>query len=108
MHCRLGPRWSSTPVSISSESLNRLRFLTSEVPHLGEFYAYDFGTGNLDMLSRFFAKYPEYADRTFLSVKGGVNFEKRGPDGSWVFLPLRRWLIPLSLEQTRVLAEKRG
>ncbi|KAI0086338.1 aldo/keto reductase [Irpex rosettiformis] len=37
----------------------------------GEFYAHDFGTANLEMLSRFFEKYPEYADRCFLSVKGG-------------------------------------
>ncbi|KAJ7171673.1 aldo/keto reductase [Mycena crocata] len=35
----------------------------------GEFYAKDLGTANLEMLSRFFAKYPEYADKTFLSVK---------------------------------------
>lgn len=35
----------------------------------GEFYAQDLGTGNLELLSRFFEKYPEYADRTFLSVK---------------------------------------
>jgi hypothetical protein len=36
---------------------------------VGEFYAQDRGTGNLEMLSRFFEKYPEYADRAFLSVK---------------------------------------
>ncbi len=35
----------------------------------GEFYAQDLGTGNLELLSRFFEKYPEYTDRTFLSVK---------------------------------------
>ncbi|KAI0818942.1 aldo/keto reductase [Irpex lacteus] len=38
-----------------------------------EFYAQDLGTGNLELLSRFFEKYPEYADRTFLSVKGGMD-----------------------------------
>ncbi|KAI0796124.1 aldo/keto reductase [Abortiporus biennis] len=36
----------------------------------GEFYAPDLGPGNLELLSRFFEKYPEYAERTFLSVKG--------------------------------------
>ena len=36
---------------------------------LGEFYARDLGTGNLEMLSRFYEKYPDYADRTFLMVK---------------------------------------
>ncbi|KAJ7508262.1 aldo/keto reductase [Mycena galericulata] len=33
----------------------------------GEHYA-----SNLELLSRFYAKYPEYADKTFLSVKGGL------------------------------------
>ncbi|KAJ7222584.1 aldo/keto reductase [Mycena pura] len=46
----------------------------------GEFYAMDWSTGNLEMLSRFFAKYPEYADKTFLSVKGA--FRDRAPDNS--------------------------
>jgi hypothetical protein len=37
---------------------------------LAEFYgeAHDF-TANLDLLARFFEKYPEYADKAFLSVK---------------------------------------
>ncbi|KAJ6498132.1 aldo/keto reductase [Mycena vitilis] len=39
----------------------------------GEFYAHDMKTGNLEMLSRFFSKYPDYADKTFLSVKGGIK-----------------------------------
>ncbi|KAJ2922171.1 hypothetical protein H1R20_g14926, partial [Candolleomyces eurysporus] len=46
----------------------------------GEFYAQDWGTGNLQLLSRFYAKHPEYAEKTFLSVKGGVK--NRGPDCS--------------------------
>ncbi|KAE9398134.1 aldo/keto reductase [Gymnopus androsaceus JB14] len=50
----------------------------------GEFYAIDFGTGNLEMLSRFYAKYPEYADKTFLSVKGGLR--NMAPDGSMEYL----------------------
>ena len=37
----------------------------------GEFYAQDFGPANLELISRFFEKYPEYAERTFLSVKVG-------------------------------------
>ncbi|EKM55536.1 uncharacterized protein PHACADRAFT_184323 [Phanerochaete carnosa HHB-10118-sp] len=41
----------------------------------GEFYAQDFGTANLELLARFFEKYPEYAERTFLSVKGGAKTE---------------------------------
>ncbi len=37
---------------------------------LAEFYGevHDF-TANLDLLARFFEKYPEYADKAFLSVK---------------------------------------
>ncbi|KAJ7267007.1 aldo/keto reductase [Mycena haematopus] len=38
----------------------------------GEFYSKTWGPENLDILSRFFAKYPEYADKTFLSVKGAM------------------------------------
>jgi len=38
----------------------------------GEFYGPGFAVTNLELVSRFFEKYPEYADRTFLSVKGGA------------------------------------
>lgn len=37
----------------------------------GDFYGVDPPTGNLELLSRFFAKYPEYKQRAFLSVKVG-------------------------------------
>ena len=37
---------------------------------------------NLDLLARFFKKYPDYADRTFLSVKGGFIPRKLAADGS--------------------------
>ncbi|KAF7790846.1 hypothetical protein EIP86_001803 [Pleurotus ostreatoroseus] len=47
-----------------------------------EFYAADLGPGNLEMLSRFFEKYPEYAERTFLSVKGGTKYKELIPDSS--------------------------
>ncbi|KAF9078709.1 aldo/keto reductase [Rhodocollybia butyracea] len=54
----------------------------------GEFYDMKGGTGNLELLSRFFAKYPEYADKTFLSVKGGLRgkIPQLTPDGSLAFL----------------------
>jgi pyridoxine 4-dehydrogenase len=49
----------------------------------GEFYGHNYATTNLEMIARFFEKYPEYVDKTFLSVKGGL---KPGavplPDGS--------------------------
>ena len=34
-----------------------------------QFYALDHGTGNLELLARFFDKHPGYADKVFLSVK---------------------------------------
>jgi pyridoxine 4-dehydrogenase len=39
-------------------------------------------TGNLELVARFFGKYPEYADRTFLSVKGGMVPGQLAADGS--------------------------
>ncbi|KAG2157369.1 NADP-dependent oxidoreductase domain-containing protein [Suillus clintonianus] len=49
----------------------------------GEFYGHNLTTTNLEMIARFFEKYPDYVDKTFLSVKGGL---KPGlaplPDGS--------------------------
>ncbi|EIN06640.1 aldo/keto reductase [Punctularia strigosozonata HHB-11173 SS5] len=48
----------------------------------GEFYGTGSPTANLELLARFFKKYPEYADKTFLSVKGGINLEKFQPDSS--------------------------
>ena len=39
-------------------------------------------TANLDLLARFFDKYPGYADRTFLSVKGGGIPGQLVADGS--------------------------
>ena len=40
------------------------------------------GTSNLELVSRFFEKYPEYADRAFLSVKGGLVPGQLAADGS--------------------------
>ena len=48
----------------------------------GEFYGHGLTAGNLDLLAAFYEKYPEYADRTFLSVKGGINLKHPGPDAS--------------------------
>jgi pyridoxine 4-dehydrogenase len=47
----------------------------------GEFYGQPDPTLNLRLLARFFAKYPEYQDRVFLSVKGGLRADY-SPDGS--------------------------
>jgi pyridoxine 4-dehydrogenase len=39
-------------------------------------------TANLELLARFFERYPGYADRTFISVKGGSVPGVLVPDGS--------------------------
>ncbi|OCH86392.1 Aldo/keto reductase [Obba rivulosa] len=36
----------------------------------GAFYSPDGGPANVQLIARFFEKYPEYADRAFLSIKG--------------------------------------
>ncbi len=53
-------------------------------PHnvVGEFYGQGFTVANLELVARFFEKYPEYADRTFLSVKGGLLPGQVHVDGS--------------------------
>lgn len=38
-------------------------------PTLGEFYGHNLAATNLEMIARFFEKYPDYVDKTFLSVK---------------------------------------
>jgi len=48
----------------------------------GEFYANDFGPANLDLIAAFFEKHPDYADKTFLSVKGGLAEGGLAPDSS--------------------------
>jgi len=48
----------------------------------GELYGYTPREANLQLLNRFFIKYPEYRDRAFIAVKGGVNLETLRPDGS--------------------------
>ena len=48
----------------------------------GEFYGQGATTANLELVARFFEKYPECADRTFLSVKGGTLPGQLNPDGS--------------------------
>lgn len=47
-----------------------------------EFYGQGLSTANLELLARFFEKYPDYADRTFLSVKGGTLPGQLVSDGS--------------------------
>ncbi|KAI0251558.1 aldo/keto reductase [Lactifluus subvellereus] len=48
----------------------------------GEFYGQGETAANLELVARFFEKYPSYADRAFLSVKGGHKLHSLQPDGS--------------------------
>ncbi|KAK9370624.1 NADP-dependent oxidoreductase domain-containing protein [Lipomyces kononenkoae] len=52
----------------------------------GEFYGSSIRTLNLDLINRFFTKYPEYADKVVLSIKGGVDLKTLAPDGSPEFV----------------------
>ena len=49
---------------------------------LGEFYGQGLTVANLELVARFFEKYPQYADRAFLSVKGGLVPGEVNVDGS--------------------------
>lgn len=48
----------------------------------GEFYGINPVTANLELVARFFEKYPDYADKAFLSVKGGGKENRLEPDAS--------------------------
>lgn len=51
---------------------------------VGEFYGVNPREANLELVSRFFEKYPSYQDKAFLSVKGGMKPGTFVPDGSYV------------------------
>jgi len=51
-----------------------------------EFYGHSPQEANLQLLNRFFTKYPEYRDRAFITVKGGYNIGLGQPDGCPEFL----------------------
>lgn len=68
MHYLLAPKCSSTVVSKSS-TIRRIKNVHRSCWSTGEFYGHNLSTTNIEMIARFFEKYPEYVDRTFLSVK---------------------------------------
>ncbi|KIM80754.1 hypothetical protein PILCRDRAFT_822023 [Piloderma croceum F 1598] len=55
---------------------------TKMVLNSGEFYGPNSSAANLELLARFFHKYPEYAEKAFLSVKGGTKLNSLVPDSS--------------------------
>ncbi|KZV73075.1 aldo/keto reductase [Peniophora sp. CONT] len=80
--------WTPTPTS-DVEAFEAIKAAIDAAPagskmllNSSQFYAPDFGTANLELLARFFDKYPGYADRVFLSVKGGTRPNSIIPDAS--------------------------
>ncbi|KAG9101041.1 hypothetical protein FRC07_010360 [Ceratobasidium sp. 392] len=76
--------WIPTPPS-ESQCFDALKAGIEAAPpgikvflNSGEFYGFNPPTANLELLNRFFTKYPEYAGRTFLSVKGAITFNEQG------------------------------
>jgi pyridoxine 4-dehydrogenase len=51
----------------SWRSVTKERLIEDCIP--GEFYGSNSSAANLELLARFFHKYPEYAEKAFLSVK---------------------------------------
>ena len=53
--------------------------IVSFVGVIGEFYGRNPMEANLKLLARFYEKYPEFTDKTFLSVKGGAIIKDGRP-----------------------------
>lgn len=70
--------WSPTPLS-DDQAFETIKTAIDQTPsnakvfiNSGEFYGNEPKEANLHLVARFFEKYPELADRTFLSVKVGA------------------------------------
>ncbi|KAH9853948.1 aldo/keto reductase [Lenzites betulinus] len=92
IHGLMSMTWVPNPVS-DEQAFEAIKAGVDALPpdvkmvlNSAQFYGNGWSTANLDLLSRFFEKYPEYADRTFLMVKGGCNFETKSLDNSAVNL----------------------
>jgi len=80
--------WKPTPVP-DEEAFAAIKAGIDALPqgakmflNSGEFYGQGASTANLELVARFFEKYPGYADRAFLSVKGGLRPGELTVDGS--------------------------
>jgi len=80
--------WTPTPVPYD-QAFEAIKAAIDAMPagvklfiNSGEFYGQGLSAANLDLLAAFYEKYPECADKTFLSVKGGVNLTTVQPDSS--------------------------
>ncbi|ETW74634.1 hypothetical protein HETIRDRAFT_331884 [Heterobasidion irregulare TC 32-1] len=97
--------WKPTPVS-DGEAFEAIKAGLDSLPsgvkmliNSGEFYGIDPPTANLELIARFFEKYPTYTDKVFLSVKGASKIPEVGIDCS-----------PENLERSvnRILDKLRG
>ncbi|KAL5514680.1 hypothetical protein ACEPAG_1996 [Sanghuangporus baumii] len=80
--------WIPTPAS-DEEAFEAIKTSLDSVPlgakmilNSSEFYGVNPREANLELVARFFEKYPSYADKAFLSVKGGTKAESLEPDSS--------------------------
>ncbi|TFY76703.1 hypothetical protein EWM64_g7309 [Hericium alpestre] len=82
--------WKPTPVpdeqcfeaiKAGLDGLDSLPAGTKMLINSAEFYGMSSPTLNLELVAKFFEKHPEYVDKAFLSVKGGLT-EKLSPDAS--------------------------
>jgi len=88
-HGLMGMTWVPKPVA-DEVAFESIKASLDAVPpgvkmvlNGAEFYgeAHDL-TANLDLIARFFEKYPTYADKAFLSIKGGTKENAHAPDGT--------------------------
>jgi len=81
--------WKPTPVP-DEQCFEAIKASLDSVPpgakmllNSGEFYGeIKDMTANLDLVARFFERYPTYAEKAFLSVKGGAKADSYATDGS--------------------------
>ncbi|KAK9475665.1 NADP-dependent oxidoreductase domain-containing protein [Lipomyces japonicus] len=81
----MGLTWrpTVTPDEQAFATINKAIELGANFLNSGEFYGQPSQpTANLDLLKRFFEKYPEQAEKTVISVKGGIDSKTWLPDGS--------------------------
>ncbi|KAG8852673.1 hypothetical protein FRB96_008529 [Tulasnella sp. 330] len=84
----LGMTFSSTPTP-DEQAFETIKTTILSIPsdqkllvNSGEFYGKISPEANLHLVARFFTKYPELAERMFLSVKGGLSLPSMKPDST--------------------------
>jgi pyridoxine 4-dehydrogenase len=80
----MGFTWrpKQTPDEEAFAAMKKALSLKVNFWNAGEFYGAPDPTLNLQLINRYFTKYPEDADKVVLSVKGGLRLENLTADGS--------------------------